>query len=139
MIRNELIGPEYAGLYEKGILRGLRITRLYEFYIESLDKKELKRLPQIVLRYFTYESSLSTKSKAYLYADILKNHSSSREIMNTYAPQIERFAYGQMKKGYIDPYLEVIYGWLFQNVGVNEETAPFLVKILIYIPYYRIQ
>lgn len=74
MIRNELVGPEYAGLYEKGILRGLRITRLYEFYIESLDKKELKRLPQIVLRYFTYESSLSTKSKAYLYADILKNH-----------------------------------------------------------------
>lgn len=135
MIRNELIGPEYAGLYEKGILRGLRITRLYEFYIESLDKKELKRLPQIVLRYFTYESSLSTKSKAYLYADILKNHSSSREIMNTYAPQIERFAYGQMKKGYIDPYLEVIYGWLFQNVGVNEETAPFLSR---YLFTYRI-
>ena len=55
--------------------------------------------------------------------------------MNTYAPQIERFAYGQMKKGYIDPYLEVIYGWLFQNVGVNEETAPFLSR---YLFTYRI-
>lgn len=40
-----------------------------------------------------------------------------------------------MKKGYIDPYLEVIYGWLFQNVGVNEETAPFLSR---YLFTYRI-
>ena len=31
MIRNELVGPEYAGLYEKGILRGLALRVCMNF------------------------------------------------------------------------------------------------------------
>lgn len=130
MIRNELTAPEYTNLYEKGILRGLRITRLYEFYIESLDKKNMKRLPQIVLRYFTYESSLSDRSRAYLYANILINLGSSKDTMHAYGAQIERFGYEQMKKGHIDTFLEVIYRYLFRNIIVNEETAGFLSRYL---------
>ena len=29
--------------YEKGILRGIKITRLYEYYIKSLDKNKYPR------------------------------------------------------------------------------------------------
>jgi hypothetical protein len=130
MIRNELVGTQYVKLYEKGILRGLRITRLYEFYLESHDKKTKKRLPQIVVRYFAYESRLSTEAKAYLYANIITNISSSRETMNVYEPQIERFAYEQMRLGHIDDNLAVIYEYLFKNIIVNEETASFLSRYL---------
>lgn len=130
MIRNELIGTPYTAIYEKGILRGLRITRLYEFYMESLDKKHMKRLPQIVLRYFTYESQLSSRTKAYLYANIITNLGNSRETMNAYSVQIEKFGYEQMRLGHIDEFLVIIYQYLFRNMIVNEETAGFLSRYL---------
>ena len=54
MIRNELVGRPYFEIYKKSILRKLRITRLYEFYMASIDKSKLIKLPKIVLRYFAY-------------------------------------------------------------------------------------
>lgn len=130
MIRNELIGPQYAALYEKGILRGLRITRLYEFYMESLDKNGMKRLPQIVLRYFAYESALSRQAESYLYANIITNLGNSRDTMNVYGARIEKFGFEQMRQGYIDEFLTIIYEYLFRNMVVNEDTAGFLSRYL---------
>lgn len=38
MIRLGLTGEQYYEVYELGVLRGLRITRLYEFYIASMKR-----------------------------------------------------------------------------------------------------
>ena len=38
MIRLGLTGEQYFDIYELGVLRGLRITRLYEFYIATMKK-----------------------------------------------------------------------------------------------------
>lgn len=130
MIRNELTGSEYAALYEKGILRGLRITRLYEFYMESLDKSNMRRLPQIVVRYFYYESVLSRQTESYLYANIITNLENSRETISVYGARIEKFGFEQMRQGYIDEFLAIIYEYLLRNIVVNEDTAGFLSRYL---------
>lgn len=52
MIRLGLTGEQYFDIYELGVLRGLRITRLYEFYIASMKKDVGRQLPKIVMMYF---------------------------------------------------------------------------------------
>ena len=39
MVRMGMTGENCFEIYEKGVLRGLKITRLYEFYIASMPKK----------------------------------------------------------------------------------------------------
>ena len=130
MVRNELSDPKYFPIYEKGILRGLRITRLYEFYMASLDKNQMKRLPKIVLMYFAYESMLEYSIKAYLLANIIVNEPNNTEVMSAYEAQIERFAYDQMGLRHIDANLAVIYRHVFKNGIVTGDSAEFISRFL---------
>lgn len=41
MVREGIAGEEAFPFYEKAVLRGIRITRLYEFYMASI-KKDIK-------------------------------------------------------------------------------------------------
>lgn len=70
MIRMGMTGDNCFEIYEKGVLRGLRITRLYEFYIASMPKNIERQLPKIVLMYFAYDNILSDSDKAF-YMQIL--------------------------------------------------------------------
>ena len=65
MIRLGLTGEQYYEVYELGVLRGLRITRLYEFYIASMKKDVERQLPKIVLMYFSYDNTLMGLDKAF--------------------------------------------------------------------------
>ena len=76
MIRMGMTGDNCFEIYEKGVLRGLRITRLYEFYIASMPKNIERQLPKIVLMYFAYDNILSDSDKAFLYANIVTGRDS---------------------------------------------------------------
>jgi hypothetical protein len=130
LIRNELIGKKYFHLYEKGILRGLRITRLYEFYIASIDKNTMEHLPKMVLMYFAYDTQLEYQAKAYLYANIIINEQNHDEIYDMYAKQIERFGLEQMRQGRINDSLAVIYRHIWGKQLITTDTAPFMAKFL---------
>ncbi len=129
MVRNELIGPEYFTVYEKGVLRKLRITRLYEYYIASMDKSKMHHLPQMVLRYFAYEANLDYENRAYLYANILTNEANNTEIMKAYAAQIEQFAREQMQLRHIDGNLIRIYDYFSQKLTLSEENQEFFSRL----------
>lgn len=52
--------------------RGIRITRLYEYYVETLDTSYRRVLPKPLLMYFTYNNNtLGDSKRAYLYACII--------------------------------------------------------------------
>lgn len=130
MVRNERTGPACFALYEKGILRGLRITQLYEYYIKSSDRSRRPRLPKMVLMYFAYDSALDYASKAYLYADILENEKNSSELMNVYGPQIERFTREQLAAHHLDDNLLRIYREMWGVSLIDEQTAAFMVQVM---------
>lgn len=130
LIRNELVGTEYVSLYEKGILRGLRITRLYEYYIMSLNQKEMPRLPKMVLMYFGYESQLAYGGKAYLYANIISNREQMPDILLKFDSQIEKFAYEQIRLGHVNDNLNIIYHYIWKEQMISEETAGFMNRYL---------
>lgn len=46
LIRNGMKGSRYIGWYEKGIDRGIRVTRLFEYYLASRDMCDYSPLPK---------------------------------------------------------------------------------------------
>lgn len=116
--------------YEKGILRGIKITRLYEYYIKSLDKNKYPRFSKLVLMYFAYDASLDYENKSFLYADVLFNEAENEKIMEMYMPLIDKFAYEQLRYGRINNHLILIYKRIWNKCLFDEYTASSMMKIL---------
>ncbi len=116
--------------YEKAIERELRITRLYEYYMMSIDISEDRVIPKIVLMYFAFDSNLDGLHNAYLYACVHRNKGQYPELYESYREQIERFVVFRMMKGKSDQYLAYLYKNLITPVMVTPETAEGLVRAL---------
>ena len=130
MIRMGMTGNNCFEIYEKGVLRGLRITRLYEFYIASMPKDIERQLPKIVLMYFAYDNILSDSDKAFLYANIVTGRDSYyKNIYEGYDRNIEIFVYEQLKAGKISDNLAVLYKALLKTQLVSEETGGFISRM----------
>ncbi len=130
MVRNGIVGGGSFELYEKGILRGLKITQLYEYYIKSMDKSKMLPLPKIVLMYFSYDTAMDYADKAYIYANIITNEKDKPEVMNIYLPNIEHFGYEQLKCGNIDDNLLIIYSYIKDEHLIDESTAENMLKLI---------
>lgn len=130
LIRNQMRGPAYFKIYETCILRGLRITRLYEFYMDCIDPEYDRLLPKMVLMYFSYNNQLNPSQKAFLYANIINNLPKNDQIRLTYAPQMEQFAIEQLKQGQISNNLVTIYKDIWNEALINESTATAAARLL---------
>lgn len=58
LLRGERRDQEAFAWYEKGVNAGLRITGLYEAYMESMEHPALSAMPQIIRMYFAYDTNL---------------------------------------------------------------------------------
>lgn len=130
LIRNELNGPEFFDIYEKSIIKNFRITKLYEYYMDSIDESKLQLLPKMVLLYFAYNNQLEYDKKAFLYASIINNKEKDRETYYSYSKQIELFGIDQIRRGRISENLMVVYKDIWDGSLINEETATTVSKIL---------
>lgn len=114
LIKGNCFGVEYLKWYKKGVEKGLRITRLYESYMMSLDVEnvsiqEMEALPKMVLMYFSYQNSLNDKQAAYLYANTYKYREGYPELYQNYLLQMEQFLTGQLAKRRINRCLAYLY------------------------------
>ncbi len=108
--------PEYFKWFELGVMHELRITRLYEFYMDSIDLNYQGDLPKIVMMYFAYQNNLDYEHRAFLYANVLHRRVRYPEIAMSYAESVTDFVKEQILKGRINR--DLIY--LYQRV-VNKE------------------
>lgn len=103
---------EYFKWYELGIEKNIRIPKLYEYYMYSIDLDKQIDIPKMVIMYFAFQSNLDYTRNAYLYRFILENEEKYPELAEQYAATIDRFIMDQMKAGHIDDNL----AFLYQNV-----------------------
>ncbi len=115
MIMENLIGERYAPVYERAIKRQLKITRLFEYYLMSICGTEVKKIPEMVLRYFVYDSGIDQNVKAYLYAYMVNIRNEEPEIFSLYRNNIILFTKERLANGFIDDYLIVLYRWLWDE------------------------
>ena len=124
--------PKYFEWYRHGVEAQLRITELYEYYIYSYDDSNpitdasVQMLPQPVLLYFIYNSSLNDEKKAFLYANIIKNKDKNEPIYRTYSKRIEVFAIKMLESHQVSHNLVVLYNEFFILNLQNTDIANYL-------------
>ena len=60
--------------FSLAVEKGIRLTRIYEYYVETMDTSYQRELPKPLLMYFTYNNtSLADDKKAFIYASIVGN------------------------------------------------------------------
>ncbi len=102
---------EFFPWYALAVEKGLRITRLYEYYIETMDEKSRAPLPQALKMYLIYQNSLSDQKKAFVYANILSHRQEDPKTYAHYEPIMKDFALQKLREGKMNEN----YGLLYQE------------------------
>ena len=85
--------PVYFRWFSLAVQRGLRITRLYEYYMETMDISYRRQLPKPLLMYFAYnDNSLGDARKAYVYASVVTYKDRDPQTYDSYKDTMKRFA-----------------------------------------------
>ncbi len=120
----------YFAWYEKGVEAGLRLTGLYEYYMETMDCFDLVRLPQIIRMYFAYDTTLDYRKRAAIYRRMIENREQDMQTYHSYRAAIERFAVEQLEALHITEDLGVIYRSMLRRGMMTKQMAGKLTKLL---------
>ena len=130
LINGNITTPEAFAWYEKGIGKELRITRLYEYYMMSLELKDGVVIPKMVLMYFAFDSSLDDLHNSFLYAYVYRNKAVYPELYESYREQLERFVVFQILKKKNNKWLACLYKNLITEGMITEEVSEGLVTAI---------
>lgn len=101
---------EYFRWFSLAVEHGLRLTRLYEYYVETMDTSYQRELPKPLLMYFTYNSNtLGDAKKAFIYASIVSNKDREPGTYEDYREVMEEFARRKMAEGRMNENYAVLY------------------------------
>ena len=113
---------EYFKWYQLGVAQDIRITRLYEFYVETMNPQETISLPQEVKLYFAYNNTLSDNKKALVYANIIRDKEKDLQMYQKYTDIIQAFMQKSLAGHKINEDYAVIYQECLEHID-NRETA----------------
>lgn len=130
LIKGQKTHNKYFKWYHLGVEAQLKITQLHEYYMYSINEEEGTPLLYSALLYFIYNSSLSERKKAFLYASVIKDKQNNTSIYRTYFKQIEMFAMKQIVKHNISNHLKIIYEDILITDMIKGEIAEELPHIL---------
>ncbi|MDO5425881.1 MAG: DUF5717 family protein [Eubacteriales bacterium] len=130
LIKGHKTGNEYFEWFERGVEADLRLTGLYEYYIESMPADRKGVLPQIIRMYFSYNNTLSQQKKAAVYANVIRNRENDPNTYNSYRPAMEKFMLEQLEAGKISRDLAILYQTFLTRQLLTPKLAEPLVKAL---------
>ena len=116
--------------YAAGVAENLRITKLYEYYMYSLDMDELKKLPKVVYMYFTYHNNLDWERSAYLYASLLRYRDELPDLYQKEHFHIQEFVVQMIQSGMINKHLAFLYKKMITGDVMLEEAGEKLAPLL---------
>ncbi len=129
-MRGQIINSEANKWYGLAIEHNLKITELFEYYMDSLNPDEGLKLTKSVLLYFMYDNHLSVSKKAMLYAYIIKNRENDPDTYVSYQNVIEEFAFSQIEAGRISENLAICYEQFVKEENITEDIAKKLPDIM---------
>lgn len=130
LIKGQKNEREYAKWFELGVLEDVRITGLYEYYVETMEEVKERLLPQSIRMYFTYHNTLDYGRKAAIYANIIKNREKDPHTYENYRPEMELFMEEQLQKGRINEDLALIYEKLLTRECLTTSLVKGLEQVL---------
>lgn len=130
LIRRNRWGREDFRWYAAGVEENLRITKLYEYYMYSLDMEELVRLPKVIYMYFAYHNNLDWERSAYLYASLQRYRSELPELYEKERFHIQEFVVEMIKQGMINRHLAFLYRKVITDDMMLEKAGEKLAPLL---------
>lgn len=108
--------PEYFRWFSMAVEHGLRLTRLYEYYVETMDTSYVKELPKALLMYFSYNSdTIGDAKKAYMYACVISNKETDPVSYERYMQGMADFARRKLAEGKMNENYAAIYQEFLMN------------------------
>lgn len=120
---------EYFKWYELAVEEELRITRLYEYYIETMSRNYQGTLPQVIRMYFAYNNTLSDGKKAFVYSNVIRNKSTDKNTYLSYKSAMKAFAWNKLSESRMNEDYAVLYQEFCMHPGEEKERAA-LAKVL---------
>lgn len=120
LMKGERLDNESHIWYEKGVEENLPLTKLYEYYMMSMDVSREHDIQKKALMYFSYQCELSMEHKAYIYRYVLKNRERLGDLYDAYQPQISRFVVKQLYAGKMNGNL----AYMYQEMLMKEMATP---------------
>ncbi len=122
LIKGNKTEKKYFRWYQMAVKDGMKIAKLYEYYMATLDENEVKgALPKSVFLYFVHGNSLEYKKTAFLYANLLTHEVGGEELYESYKEQITDFVWDQLLKRHITDSLRILYKRFCVEDEMNEE------------------
>lgn len=115
---------------QQGVKEQLKIDRLYEYYLYTLDRTGMPVIDQQVLLYFSFSNTLSKEDNAFLYAYVVQNKDNNPAVYRAYLKKMEQFAVNQMKAGETSSHLAVLYADVLRSSIIDREMAQTLPDII---------
>ena len=114
--------PQYFRWFSLAVSHGLRLTRLFEYYVETMDISYQRELPKPLLMYFNYnDNTLGDTRKAFVYASVIAHKEKEPLIYESYCDSMERFARRKIAEGKMDEnYASVYQEFLFEPRNRDE-------------------
>lgn len=113
---------EYFRWFSLAVEHGLRLTRLFEYYVETLDTTYQRELPKPLLMYFTYNNTtLGDAKKAFIYASVISNRAQEAQTYESYRENMQLFAAQKLAEGRMNENYAAIYQEFLSNPRTTEE------------------
>lgn len=116
LIRGNCTDECYHIYFKKAVRAGIQMIGLQESYLRTIPKDRYPYLEKNVLLYFSYSNSLSSRERAYLYANLVKNRRKYEAVFPSFEPQIEEFLLEQLAEGRINSNLFILYRAFFDRL-----------------------
>lgn len=122
LVRAQKAGKQYFRWYALGVQNQIRILKLYEYYMYSMEEDMNCVLPESVLTYFSLNCTLHEKKKAFLYANIIQNWEKyDKSLLERYKHAIHEFAKKELEKRVISQNLAILYEELCTSNEFDEQ------------------
>lgn len=129
-IKGELVREIDHIWYRKAIDEDIKLTGLYEYYIASMEKGTIERLPNQVCIYFQYNNYLSRKQKAILYVNVVSFKEQDPATYDVYKKLIKDYVVSELSAGHIDENLAILYNEFLDEVAMDREMYDSLASIV---------
>lgn len=129
IIKGSPRNPELFKWYELAVEQEIKITRLYEYYIETMPENYQKMLPQVIRMYFAYNNTLSDKKKAFVYANVIRNKLVDKNTYLSYQEAMAKFAKEKLLQRKINEDFAVVYQEFIKEIR-SQEMAEAMAELL---------
>ena len=121
---------KYAVWFARGVMQDVRITGLYEAFIETADHLDAGKFPITIRLYFVYHNSLDSARKAAIYAAVIRNRDQDEQTYASYRRGMELFMEEQLAQGKVSRDLVELYNDLLTEAVMTPQLAAGLEKVL---------